>query len=318
MNRDSLERNQIPVYFASVIAAAVGGMLVPTVAGSLEVLVTPAIAVLMYAMFLQIPFLELRQGLRNKAFLSAVLVGNFVLIPGLVWILTRTLSDQPALLIGALLVLLTPCIDYVVVFTHLGKGDSRLVLAATPVLLLLQLLLLPIYLGIMTGSNSGVVIAVAPFVEAFLLLIVAPLLLAVATSSLAKRSKAVGQWNAAWAWLPVPAMALVLIVVISSQIASIVSQLERLMPVVPVYLGFMIFAPIIGMVTSRLFKLRAEAGRAVMFTTSTRNSLVVLPLALALPEEVRVLAAAAVITQTLIELVSELIYVRVIPNLMKN
>lgn len=318
MNRESLERNQIPVYFASVIAAAVGGMLVPTVAGSLEVLVTPAIAILMYAMFLQIPFLELKRGLSDKAFLSAVLVGNFVLIPVLVWILTRTLSDQPALLIGALLVLLTPCIDYVVVFTHLGKGDSRLVLAATPVLLLLQLLLLPIYLGIMAGSDSGVVIAVAPFVEAFLLLIVAPLLLAVATSSLAKRSKAVGQWNAAWAWLPVPAMALVLIVVIGSQIASIVSQLERLMPVVPVYLGFMIFAPIIGMVTSRLFKLRAEAGRAVMFTTSTRNSLVVLPLALALPEEVRVLAAAAVITQTLIELVSELIYVRVIPILMKN
>jgi len=318
LNRESLERNQIPVYFASVIAAAVGGMLVPTVAGSLEVLVTPAIAILMYAMFLQIPFLELKRGLSDKAFLSAVLVGNFVLIPVLVWILTRTLSDQPALLIGALLVLLTPCIDYVVVFTHLGKGDSRLVLAATPVLLLLQLLLLPIYLGIMAGSDSGVVIAVAPFVEAFLLLIVAPLLLAVATSSLAKRSKAVGQWNAAWAWLPVPAMALVLIVVIGSQIASIVSQLERLMPVVPVYLGFMIFAPIIGMVTSRLFKLRAEAGRAVMFTTSTRNSLVVLPLALALPEEVRVLAAAAVITQTLIELVSELIYVRVIPILMKN
>lgn len=318
MNRESLERNQIPVYFASVIAAAVGGMFVPTVAGNLEVLVTPAIAILMYAMFLQIPFLELKRGLSDKAFLSAVLVGNFVLIPVLVWILTRTLSDQPALLIGALLVLLTPCIDYVVVFTHLGKGDSRLVLAATPVLLLLQLLLLPIYLGIMAGSASGVVIAVAPFVEAFLILIVAPLLLAVATSSLAKRSKAVGQWNAAWAWLPVPAMALVLIVVVGSQIASIVSQLERLMPVVPVYLGFMIFAPIIGMVTSRLFKLRAEAGRAVMFTTSTRNSLVVLPLALALPEEVRVLAAAAVITQTLIELVSELIYVRVIPILMKN
>jgi hypothetical protein len=43
--------------------------------------------------------------------------------------------------------------------------------------------------------------------------------------------------------------------------------------------------------------------------------LVVLPLALALPEEIRGLAAAAVITQTLIELVSELIYIRAIPAL---
>ncbi|MBD8566220.1 arsenic resistance protein [Oxalobacteraceae sp. CFBP 8763] len=318
MNRESLERNQIPLYFASVIAAAVGGMIAPATAGNLDAAVTPAIAVLMYAMFLQIPFLELKQSLSNKAFLSAVLVGNFILIPILVWVLTRVLSDQPALLIGALLVLLTPCIDYVVVFTHLGKGDSRLVLAATPVLLLLQLLLLPVYLGMMAGSESGVVIAIAPFIEAFLLLIVAPLLLAVATSSLAKRSKLVEKWNAGWAWLPVPAMALVLIVVIGSQIDSIVNQLDRLMPVVPVYVAFMIFAPLVGMVTSRFFKLRAEAARAVTFTTSTRNSLVVLPLALSLPEDLRILAAAAVITQTLIELVSELIYVRIVPILIKN
>jgi len=39
------------------------------------------------------------------------------------------------------------------------------------------LILLTRDLGIMTGGDSGVVIAIAPFVEAFLLLIVAPLLL---------------------------------------------------------------------------------------------------------------------------------------------
>jgi hypothetical protein len=43
--------------------------------------------------------------------------------------------------------------------------------------------------------------------------------------------------------------------------------------------------------------------------------LVVLPLALALPEEIRGLAAAAVITQTLVELVGELVYIRAVPIL---
>jgi len=42
---------------------------------------------------------------------------------------------------------------------------------------------------------------------------------------------------------------------------------------------------------------------------------VVLPLALALPEEIRGLAAAAVITQTLVELVGELLYIRLLPLL---
>ncbi len=315
MTRDTLEHHQIPLYFVAVLLAAGFGLLVPSSANGLGMLVTPAIAVLMYAMFLQIPFLELRQGLGNKRFLSALLLANFILVPLLVWALTRGLVDHPALLVGALLVLLTPCIDYVVVFTHIGKGDSRLMLAATPVLLLLQLALLPVYLGLMLGAQSGVVVAAGPFVEAFLLLIVLPMILAVLTTSLARRSLVVSAWNSAWAWLPVPAMALVLFVVIASQVTSVVRDIGLLVPVTPVYVGFLVLAPLMGMLAARLFALPAATARAVTFSASTRNSLVVLPLALALPEDVRGLAATVVILQTLIELVGELIYIRLIPAL---
>ena len=315
MTRDTLEHNQTPVYFAAVFLAAAFGLLAPSSAHGLSVLVTPAIAVLMYAMFLQIPFLDLRQGLGNKRFLSALLLANFILVPLLVWALTRGLVERPALLVGALLVLLTPCIDYVVVFTHIGKGDSRLMLAATPVLLLLQLVLLPVYLGLMLGPQSEVVVEAGPFVEAFLLLIVVPMILAVVTPSLARRSSLVSAWNNAWAWLPVPAMALVLFVVIGSQITSVVRDINLLLPVIPVYVAFLLLAPLMGMFAARLFALPAVTARAVTFSASTRNSLVVLPLALALPEDVRGLAATAVILQTLVELVGELIYVRLIPAL---
>ena len=204
MNRDTLEQNQIPIYFLAVIAAAIGGLISPSAAQGLNVLVTPTIAVLMYAMFLQIPFLDLREGLSNKRFMSALLIANFVLIPLLVWGITRGLLDHPAILVGALLVLLTPCIDYVVVFTHIGKGDSRAILSATPVLLLLQFVLLPVYLALMLGRQSEIAISIGPFVEAFILLIVAPLFLAVATAAAAKRSNIVAGWNAAWAWYGYP------------------------------------------------------------------------------------------------------------------
>lgn len=315
MTRDTLEHHQIPLYFVAVLLAAGFGLLAPLSANGLGVLVTPAIAVLMYAMFLQIPFLDLRQALGNKRFLSALLLANFILVPLLVWTLTRGLVERPALLLGALLVLLTPCIDYVVVFTHIGKGDSRLMLAATPVLLLLQLALLPVYLGLMLGAQSGVVVAAGPFVEAFVLLIVLPMILAVLTTSLARRSSLVSAWNNAWAWLPVPAMALVLFVVIASQITSVVRDISLLVPVIPVYVGFLVLSPLMGMLAARLFALPAATARAVTFSASTRNSLVVLPLALALPEDVRGLAATVVILQTLIELVGELIYIRLIPAL---
>ena len=314
MSRDTLEHNQIPIYFVAILLAAVVGLFAPQSAHNLNVLITPVIAVLMYAMFLQIPFLDLREGLSNKRFLSALLLANFILVPLLVWALTRGLVERPALLVGALLVLLTPCIDYVVVFTHIGKGDSRLMLAATPVLLLLQLALLPVYLGFMLGAQSEVVVAVGPFVQAFVELIVVPMVLAVLTTSLARRYAIINAWNNAWAWLPVPAMALVLFVVIGSQVTSVVRDIGLLVPVIPVYLGFVLLAPLMGMLAARLFALPAATARAVTFSASTRNSLVVLPLALALPEDVRGLAATAVILQTLVELVGELIYVRLIPK----
>ncbi|MFJ4434378.1 arsenic resistance protein [Pseudomonas sp. NPDC089395] len=318
MTREQLETHQIPIYFAAVIAAVAFGLLAPGTAEHLEALVTPAIALLMYAMFLQIPFLDLRQNLGNRRFMAALLLANFILVPLLVWAITRGLVEHPAILIGALLVLLTPCIDYVVVFTHIGKGDSRLTLAATPVLLLVQLVLLPVYLALMLGDGSEVTIAIAPFVEAFVLLIVLPMILAVLTSAGARRSRAVSAWNDAWAWMPVPAMALVLMAVIGSQIAVVWRDFDRLLPVIPVYVGFMLLAPVLGFVAARLLRLPVAEARSVTFSASTRNSLVVLPLALALPEELRGLAAAAVITQTLVELVSELVYVRAIPALLRD
>lgn len=318
MTREQLETRQIPIYFIAVLAALAFGLLASDTARHLERLVTPAIAVLMYAMFLQIPFLDLRQSLGNRRFMGALLLANFVLLPLLVWALTRGLVEHPAILIGALLVLLTPCIDYVVVFTHIGKGDARLTLAATPVLLLMQLALLPVYLASMLGDDNGLTLSIAPFMEAFVLLIVLPMLLAVLTSAGARRSPALAAWNAGWAWLPVPAMAWVLVVVIASQIALVLGQIEQLLPVLPVYLGFMLLAPLLGACAARLWRLPVAQARAVTFSAATRNSLVVLPLALALPEDLRGLAAAAVITQTLVELASELVYVRVVPALIRE
>jgi ACR3 family arsenite transporter len=84
--------------------------------------------------------------------------------------------------------------------------------------------------------------------------------------------------------------------------------------VVPIYIAFAIAAPLTGWCIARLFRLEVAARRAIAFSAATRNSLVVLPLAFAVPGAVPVLPAI-IVTQTLVELVSELIYVRLIPRL---
>lgn len=127
---------------------------------------------LLYGMFAQIPFLRLYEAIANRRFIAALLTANFVAIPTLVWLLTRLLPSKLPLLLGVYLVLLTPCIDYVVVFTHLGKGNARLVLASTPLLLFAQMLLLPAYLWFFLGEQAAQTMGAQPFVEAFLTLIV--------------------------------------------------------------------------------------------------------------------------------------------------
>lgn len=65
---------------------------------------------------------------------------------------------------------------------------------------------------------------------------------------------------------------------------------------------------------ARALSLDKGAGRALIFSMGTRNSLVVLPLALALPDSWRTLAAAVIVTQTIVELIGELIYIKVVPK----
>lgn len=65
---------------------------------------------------------------------------------------------------------------------------------------------------------------------------------------------------------------------------------------------------------ARVFRLNVPTSRAVVFTGATRNSLVVLPLALALPDRLA-LAAAAVVTQTLVEVLGMVAYVRLVSRL---
>lgn len=285
--------------------------------GLLETLISAVLAITLYAMFAQIPLLELREAFANRRFTAALLAANFVVVPAVVWLLSRLLPQQPPLLLGVYLVLLTPCIDYVIVFTHLGRGDARLVLVSTPLLLLAQMLLLPAYLRLFMGQQAAQVMSAGPFLEAFVVLIALPLALALLTQFWAKRQRAAAAWLRTTARLPMPFMALVLLLVVASQIGRIEEYFPMALQAVPIYVAFMLIVPLLVRLLVRPFGLNARAGRALIFSAGTRNSLVVLPLALALPET-WVAVPAIVVTQTLVELTGELLYIRLVPKLLPD
>lgn len=307
-----LQQHQVAVYTASVSLAVVLALSLPTATPAFEEFIDPVLAVLLYVTFLEIPFVRLRQAFRNRRFVGAALGVNFLVVPVIVWGLTRLLPQRPVLLVGVFMVLLTPCIDYVITFTELGGGDAEQVTATTPALLLVQLLLLPVYLWLFVGPAVAAAVEAKPFLEAFLTLIALPLTLAWLTELWAERDSTGQTWQAAMGWLPVPMLGLTLFVVVASQLPRVQDSLGRVAVVVPVYVAFLVVVPLVARLVAGGLGMDTAESRALVFTSVTRNSLVVLPLALALPPAYR-LVPAVVVTQTLVELVGMVTLTRVVP-----
>ncbi|WP_460581673.1 arsenic resistance protein [Gordonia jinhuaensis] len=311
-----MEDHQAVLYIAAIALGIVVGVATPGTT-SLRAAINPILAALLYATFLQVPAADLLRSLHDGRFVAALLAMNFVVTPIVVTALFVLLPSNDALRIGMLLVLLCPCVDYVIVFSGIAGADNQRLLAATPLLLLLQMALLPVFLTLFMGADLTDVIDVAPFLRAFLVLIVIPLVLAWLTQAWAARKSAGQQFASGAGKLMVPLMMAVLFTVVASQIPRVTDDLGYVVALIPFYITFLVVMAGAGVVFTRVFRLDISSRRAIVFSGATRNSLVVLPLALALPSGYE-LAAVAVVTQTLVEVLGMVVYIRVIPRLLPD
>ncbi len=307
-----LERQQIPIYFAAVLLGSAVGWLLPDSASALETLIWPVVGTLLYFTFLQVPLLQFRQALKDVRFLAAMLTANFVFVPVVVWVVLKVLPPSPPIQLGVALVLLTPCTDWMNTFTLLGKGDAHRTLAATPLLLITQIVLLPLFLWLMLDTQTSRMVATWPFVEAFLGLIVLPLALAWLTEWSGKRSERVARGIARSGVLPVVLLAVTVLVIAASQIRQVLDNAHQLTLVTLIFVAYVALAAVIGRLTVWLFSLPPRVGRGVIFSTGTRNSFVVLPLALALPPEWN-LAVAVIVIQAFVEMLGMLVFIGIVP-----
>ncbi len=305
-----VDARQVTLAAAGIAAGAVLALVLPAVARPLEHAITPVLAALLYVTFLAVPFPRLAGVFRDGRLLVAILVLNFAVVPAVVFGLSRLVAHDRALLIGVLLVLLTPCVDYVIVFSGMAGGDRERLLVATPVLTIGQMVLLPGYLWLLGGEHTLAAIDLRPLAEAFLLVVAVPVGLAVATRLLGRRSARIGRTADAALGGVVPLMALTLFVVVASQAARAGGAVTELLPVIPVFVLFALVMVPIGAGIARAARLDRPGRIAVVFSGVTRNSLVVLPLALALPPALQ-LAPLVVVTQTLVELLVMVVLVEV-------
>lgn len=314
---ERLEHHQIAVYLAAVALGVLIGVVAPGAEHTFEALIYPVLGALLYVTFLQVPFTALRAAFSDRRFLLAAMGLNFLVVPVVAFALSRFAPGGRAIELGVLMVLLTPCIDYVIVYTRLAGGSHRRLLAAAPLLMLTQMVLLPVFLWLFMGSELADTVEPGPFVEAFLVLIALPLALAWATEAWATRAAAGARLKSAADLTPVALMALTLTVVIASQFPRVRDDLGEVIGVVPVYIAFLVVMAVLGRALAVRLRFNASTGRALMFSGATRNSLVVLPLALSLGD-IYAVTGAVIVTQTLVEILGMVAYVRLAPWLLPD
>ena len=119
------DTHQVALYLAAILLGVVIGVLVPGAAATFAVATNPVLGLLLFATFLGVPLIEVGRSFWDLRFLGTLLVVNFVVVPIVVFGLSRFVADDRGLLIGVLMVLLTPCVDYVIVFTGLAAYSAQ-------------------------------------------------------------------------------------------------------------------------------------------------------------------------------------------------
>lgn len=347
-----LERLQLLVYLGALAAGLALGALLPAARDALGALVLPALAVLLFVTFLLVPLARIPDAVRDARFLLTALVANFVLVPllvaGLVLLVPERVAgvDGALIVLGVVLVLVVPCTDWFLTFTQLAGGDTVRAVAFTPVSLVLQLALLPAYVWIIARPDTSLTLDAGALATTIAVLL-GPLALAALLQGLRHRAHHTADLHARESAddrttvgtpispdarptppapldraftvaerLPVPLLAVVLFAVAASELAAVVDAAPLLPLLVAIFAFYLVTAVALGIVTARLARLPAAPARTLVMSLATRNSFVVLPIALALPEGAE-LVAIVVVTQTLVELTGAAILVRVLPRLVR-
>lgn len=314
---DTVERHQALIYLSAILSGMALGWFMPETVTTWEVLLWPVLGGLLYSTFTQVPLVQLAAAFLDGRFLSALLVGNFIVMPAIIGLLLLLLPDSAAIRLGVLMVLLVPCTDWFISFTQLGDGDGSRAIAAAPLLLIAQLLLLPVYIWLFMDELAIELAIGSHLLPVFFGLIIVPLILAWITERVAEKRQSVKRFVDGLGWLPVPLLTIVVFLIAASQVGLVIETGRMLWPVLAVFVLYLLAAAAVGKLLSQVFGLEAATGRTLTFSLGTRNSFVMLPLALSLPEAWSA-TVVVIVFQSLVELFGMVAYIRWVPRLIKD
>lgn len=249
-----------------------------------EYIIMPALMIMLFLVFIQIPIKDIAKSFKNKKFTLSAIFINFIWTPILIAILGKIfLGNNPELLIGFIMLMVTPCTDWYLIFTGIAKGNVALGTSILPLNLILQLLLLPAYVFLIGGTS--VELDGMNLLQGVLFSLAIPLIASLLYRNFIIKNKGLNFLEDKIVPKSCDYQGYFLNIAIVAMFASQGKILLRnpqvlLLLLLPVLLFFIINL-IVGQIVGRKLELSKEDNVALNFTTLARNSPIALAIAVA-------------------------------------
>lgn len=269
-----------------------------------EYFIAPFLMVMLFGLFLNIPIKDLLKSFSNLKFFSANIAINFIWTPLFAYALGYLfLQNELSLWIGFVMLMVTPCTDWYLIFTGTAKGNTPLSASVLPLNLILQVSLLPVYLLLFFGRTGTVDSSI--LLESIVLILLVPFALAQGTRYFSKRlskdkfiDKNISPFFDKYQVL---FLGLAIMAIFASQGKYLANNLELVLILFIPLILFFIVNFFIGRLVSSMLNFNYEDSVSLNLTTLARNSPISLAIAItAFPNDP--LIALALIVGPLFEL----------------
>lgn len=282
-----------------------------------EYLITPFLMVMLFLVFLQIPLKDILKSSKNLKFTLTAVIINFIWTPFLIFILGKIfLANYPELLIGYIMLMVTPCTDWYLIFTGIAKGNVALGSSILPLNLVLQLVLLPVYVFLIGGNSVDM--NTIDLVKGVVSTLIIPLVCAILIRKIILNKISQEDFDEKVATKACDYQGYFLNAAIVSMFASqgkiLLENIQVLLILLIPVLLFFIINFCVGRLVGKVMKLSYEDNVSLNLTTLARNSPIALAIAVATFPD-KPLISLALIIGPLIELSVLFIIAKILLNI---
>lgn len=289
------------IHTGIMLSAAIIGLLLGTYTGFGDFsvsLIEPFLMLMLFLVFLSIDLGRMRESFTNIRFLTSAVTINFVLTPIISFVLGLLFFNGSVdLRIGLIMLLVTPCTDWYLVFTAVSKGNVELSSTLLPINLFLQIVLMPVYLLLFMGRSVDFNIADMLVSMAIVLLI--PFFAALAVKLLSAKADVISRGKTLLNYncdnLQLFFLCLAIVTMFASESDVLFENLDMMLVMLAPLTIFFVLIYIVSYSVSKAQGYSFDDSTSLIFTTMARNSPLSLAIAVAVFPDSPLIALVLVI-----------------------